>query len=156
MPPQIFFFNFAGARARYFGSDKFLDSIRFIVRSHLSGCVRCTCTSGRNIATGKYIRSTDEYSRNGKNCRIRETVSCHVFDYGDRFYGESGLGITPSRRDGPAWRGRPLVSAVTACDRQRREEIELPVIPSSLFLILTNLVVNDKKTSYEMVNQQRD
>lgn len=112
------FFNFAEARARYFGSDKFFDSIRFIVRSHLSGCVRCTCTLGRNIATGqravrKYIRSTDEYSRNGKNCRIREMVSCHVFDYGDRSYGVRSWNYTISERDDPAWRGRSLVLAVT-------------------------------------------
>lgn len=63
MHPLRYFFNFAArsARARCFGSDKFLDSVRFIVRSHLSGCVRCTCTSGKNIATmgkrGNNVRS---------------------------------------------------------------------------------------------------
>lgn len=121
---QILFFNFAGACAHYIGNDKFFDSVRFIVRSHLSGCVRCTCTSGRNIATGqratgKYIRSTGEYSRNGKNCRIREMVSCHVFDYGDRSYlGVRTWNYTPSRKDGLTWRSRSLVFTVTvASDR---------------------------------------
>lgn len=101
-----YFFNFAWA-CRYFGGDKFLDSVRFIVRSHLSGCVRCTCTSGKNIAAmanRKYIRSAHAgNSRNEKNCRIREMTSCHVFDYADRSaryaiwnYSSSGETVQPA------------------------------------------------------------
>lgn len=96
------FFNFAGACAHYFGNDKFFDSVRFIVRSHLSSCVRCTCTSGRNIATGqratgKYIRSirvTGKTAEYGKWCHVTYSITVTVPT-------ESELGITPSRKDGP-------------------------------------------------------
>jgi len=75
-----YFFQFyknVRAHACYFNSNKFFDSVRFIVRSYLSGCVRCTFTSGRNIA-GKYIRSTGirvtgklQNTGNGVMSRIR-------------------------------------------------------------------------------------
>lgn len=102
------FFNFARcARARLLR-----QAINFSIPYGLSFLLICPVAPvprSRNIAirkrgrdgegsTGKYVRSTDEYSRNGKNCRIRETVSCHVFDYGDRSRADSELHSVSQRR----------------------------------------------------------